>query len=129
MSKIVANNHISLRFRRWSRKGYALFVSMTCAVTIGVLAVSVSEKSVDKNTTSKSGASSQLFAENCESECPPEEIDNSIQEQNNFIITSNDDAAACGLQLSFIKNQTVDSGIKARINRFFILCELVSSIY
>lgn len=51
MNKKVANNHISLRFRRWSRAGYAVFVSMTCAVTIGVLAVSVCEKSEVKSKT------------------------------------------------------------------------------
>jgi hypothetical protein len=49
VNKKVANNHISLRFRRWSRAGYAVFVSMTCAVTIGVLAVSVCEKSEVKS--------------------------------------------------------------------------------
>lgn len=45
MNKKVTNIRISLRFRRWSRARYAVFVSMSCAVTIGVLAFSVCEKS------------------------------------------------------------------------------------
>jgi len=49
VKKKITNNHVSLRFRRWSRVGYAVFVSVTCAVTIGVLAVSVCEKSEVKS--------------------------------------------------------------------------------
>ena len=38
----------TIRFRRWSRAGYAVFCSLACAVTIGCLAVSVSDKSLQK---------------------------------------------------------------------------------
>lgn len=40
-----------LRFRRWSRKRYAAFVSVQRAVTIGHLAASVSERLQVKNTS------------------------------------------------------------------------------
>ena len=39
----------SLRFRRWSRAGYAVFCSLSCTVTIGSLAVSISDKSLQKS--------------------------------------------------------------------------------
>ena len=38
----------SIRFRRWSRAGYAVFCSLSRTVTIGSLAVSISDKSLQK---------------------------------------------------------------------------------
>src|ERR1035437_10127615 len=38
----------SIRFRRWSRAGYAVFCSLSRIVTIGSLAVSISDKSLQK---------------------------------------------------------------------------------
>lgn len=38
----------TIRFRRWSRAGYAVFCSLACTVTIGCLAVSISDKSLQK---------------------------------------------------------------------------------
>jgi hypothetical protein len=38
----------SIRFRRWSRAKYAVFCSLRCAVTIGRLAVSIADKSLQK---------------------------------------------------------------------------------
>jgi len=40
----------TFRFRRWSRAGYAVFCSLNSTVTIGNLAVSVSDKSLKKAT-------------------------------------------------------------------------------
>ncbi|MDP4239701.1 MAG: hypothetical protein Q8904_09580 [Bacteroidota bacterium] len=40
----------SIRFRRWSRAGYAVFCSLACAVTIGCVCVSISDKSLQKST-------------------------------------------------------------------------------
>jgi hypothetical protein len=38
-----------IRFRRWSRAGYAVFCSLACTVTIGCLAVSISDMSLQKS--------------------------------------------------------------------------------
>ena len=38
----------SIRFRRWSRTGYAVFRSLACCVTIGCLAVSIADKTFQK---------------------------------------------------------------------------------
>ncbi len=42
------NNEFKLRFRRWSRASYAIFVSLGVCVTIGFLSNSIAEKSVLK---------------------------------------------------------------------------------
>lgn len=41
----------ALRFRRWSRKGYAAFISVRRAVTIGQLSADVSDRSLVKGST------------------------------------------------------------------------------
>jgi len=122
MIKSYTNKHQSLRFRRWSRVGYAVFVSMTCAVTIGVLAVSVSDKSTAKMTASVAGITVKLIADDSDSDSTPEEMVVVAAEQLLITETTNDDAAARGLNSIFSNNQTVISGVKARNNRFFILC-------
>lgn len=85
-----------MRFRRWSRAGYAVFVSMTCAVTIGVLAVSVCEKSEEKTI-----AGSVLKNESALLTAEADELisaDELLTAQDIAIISvnQNDDAAARG---------------------------------
>ena len=41
----------TLRFRRWSRMGYAVFCSLACSVSIGSLSISVSDKTLQKSTS------------------------------------------------------------------------------
>jgi len=41
----------SIRFRRWSRAGFAVFCSLSSLVTIGCLAVSIADRSVQKCIT------------------------------------------------------------------------------
>ena len=41
----------TLRFRRWSRVGYAVFCSLACSVSIGSLSISVSDKTLQKSTS------------------------------------------------------------------------------
>lgn len=42
------NNNNSIRFRRWSRKGYAVFASLSKAVTIGVVQFSIEKQALKK---------------------------------------------------------------------------------
>jgi len=49
MSKTQHFKQKNIRFRRWSRVGYAVFVSLSAAVSIGCLSVSISDKSVIKS--------------------------------------------------------------------------------
>ena len=44
------NKAFTLRFRRWSRANYAVFVSLGVSVTIGFLSNSIAEKSVSKTS-------------------------------------------------------------------------------
>lgn len=48
-SKQYTDKPVALRFRRWSRKGYAAFVSIQRAVTIGRLTANVCERFEVKN--------------------------------------------------------------------------------
>lgn len=48
MHKQASHTAKSIRFRRWSRAGYAIFCSLTCSVTIGCVAISISDKSLQK---------------------------------------------------------------------------------
>jgi hypothetical protein len=52
----------SIRFRRWSRAGYAIFCSLACTVTIGCLAISISDKSLDKSVGSSSNVVSVVYS-------------------------------------------------------------------
>jgi len=45
----IRNSKCNFRFRRWSRAKYAMFVSMVICVSVGTLAVSISDKSTEKN--------------------------------------------------------------------------------
>ena len=51
MHSKVLHQTKTIRFRRWSRAGYAVFCSLGSTVTIGCLAVSISDKSLQKSTT------------------------------------------------------------------------------
>ena len=46
------NKQLSLRFRRWSRVGFAIFSSLSNAVSIGQLSFSIADKSLQKSTKS-----------------------------------------------------------------------------
>jgi hypothetical protein len=46
------NKQLSLRFRRWSRAGFAIFRSLSNAVSIGQLSFSIADKSLQKSTKS-----------------------------------------------------------------------------
>ena len=95
------NTHIplSLRFRRWSRAGYAVFCSLGCTVTIGSLAVSISDKSLQKSVgVSKSPV--LAFATDTESS----EVSSEFQEPEailcqfrelSFLVNATESAAAC----------------------------------
>jgi len=89
----------SFRFRRWSRAGYAVFCSLNSTVTIGSLAVSVSDKSLKK--TSGISASSILMISS-DSESPDDlsdllELKAALQQiqEITFFETSTVSTAAC----------------------------------
>ncbi len=93
------NAPFSIRFRRWSRAGYAVFCSLACTVTIGCVDISISDKSLQK-AAGISENSLCAMADNSESsdqEMEILELESSIhqaQAASLFLITS-DHAAAC----------------------------------
>lgn len=50
MKTRLFTHKITLRFRRWCRKGYAAFASLGRSVTIGCLQVDMCDKSMQKQT-------------------------------------------------------------------------------
>lgn len=102
-------NARSIRFRRWSRAGYAVFCSLACNVTIGSVAGSISDKSLQK---AASTTVISISLNNSESESPEEFMakDNSelVIEQLQEINLPNktfESAAACGLNTNILFNQ------------------------
>lgn len=102
-------NTRSIRFRRWSRTGYAVFCSLACNVTIGSVAGSISDKSLQKFTGT---TVISIRLNNSESESPEEFMtkDNSelVMEQLQEINLSNkafESADACALNTNILFNQ------------------------
>jgi len=107
MKTIQKQKAKSIRFRRWSRTGYAVFCSLTCCVTIGALSVSVSDKTLQKANNGTSSLS--LLGNNPESESPEklkEQADLKLAKQQLQEITllekTFESAAACGLNSYFL---------------------------
>jgi len=108
MKSTKIQNTKSIRFRRWSRAGYAVFCSLACSVTIGCVAISISDKSLQK-TVRTSVISINL--NNSESESPEEfmakeDIKLAIKQLKEVVLLEKtfESAAACGLNTYFIKS-------------------------
>ncbi|MFT3751638.1 MAG: hypothetical protein QM800_01775 [Paludibacter sp.] len=121
MHKLIFNNTKSIRFRRWSRAGYAIFCSLACCVTIGCVAGSISDQSLQKAV----GATVvSLVRDNSGAELPAEllaeqEAELAALEQLQQIVLLEktfESAAACGLQ-NILLNLTVGMS-ESRFNRF-----------
>ena len=55
MKKVCSHKAGSIRFRRWSRKGYAVFVSLRIVVTIGHVCRSIADAALSKNKSFSAG--------------------------------------------------------------------------
>lgn len=112
-----------IRFRRWSRARYAVFVSLSCAVTIGVLAVSVSDKSQLKSNAFISV--NHLFGsdENTERESTEVSLAEIVMLQENIVVNQNNDNAAARSLNFLYSNVTVELGC-VLIQPFFIFKNL-----
>jgi len=105
MKSIPNNFHKTVRFRRWSRANYAVFRSLTCVVTIGVLAAGICEKALLKNApsnVSKNDTTSINSLVQCKEEkFRAEEILENIQ-LNTPVIFSAEDGKCC-LSCTYIR--------------------------
>jgi len=93
------NASSSIRFRRWSRAGYAVFCSLACTVTIGCVAISISDKSLQKAVGVTKSSNSTIASESESRDKLSELLEleaaiTKIKETTLFEITS-DRAAAC----------------------------------
>ena len=66
MKKVCSHKAGSIRFRRWSRKGYAVFVSLRIVVTIGHVCRSIADAALSKNKSFSENREQRTFSENRE---------------------------------------------------------------
>lgn len=96
----------TIRFRRWSRVGYAVFCSLSCSVTIGSLSVSVSDKTLQKadGITMNELHFSVTDADSKEKEVL--ELEAALQQIQEISLSeiSNDNTAACSQIFYYIIN-------------------------
>lgn len=95
----------SIRFRRWSRAGYAIFCSLACAVTIGCVAVSISDKSLQKAAGVSNSSVCSLVADSDSKDKPDglPELEVTLQQlQESILLNSTSDSAAACHQVSNI---------------------------
>lgn len=107
MNQSITYTTKGLRFKRWSRKSYAVFQSLGVSVTIGQLAVHVQEKSAVKLAPAKqyhltSSVSSEDLEEFRESE---DLLHVSLLIENLIVINNKEIAAAVKSVCTFINNQ------------------------
>ena len=95
----------SIRFRRWSRAGYAIFCSLACSVTIGCLAISISDKSLQKAVGATTVAPNvlDLDAESPNKLNEQADLELAIQQLQATVLVEKtfESAAACGLNTYF----------------------------
>jgi len=105
-------NRISLRFRRWSRAGYAIFCSLACSVTIGSVAVSICDKSLQKAVgtsvfslcvNDSESESSEKLKEQADLELAIAQLQESVLLERTF-----ESAAACGVNAYLLFKPTVE---------------------
>jgi hypothetical protein len=98
MNTIEIQKARSIRFRRWSRAGYAVFCSLACSVTIGCVAIPISDKSLQKYI----GATSTVRVIAAETDPVYLEVVLQQVQETTFIQTKFDNATACGQTSSYI---------------------------
>jgi hypothetical protein len=99
------HNAKSIRFRRWSRAGYAIFCSLACSVTIGCVAISISDKSLQKavGTSSNTLCSVVSDTDSVDKLKQAAELEVALLkiQESSIIEVTFDSAAACGQQLIY----------------------------
>jgi hypothetical protein len=113
---------LSIRFRRWSRAGYAVFRSLGCTVTIGALVISISDKSLVKTNHASvqfgkdfevSAFADSSFEESAEIE------ENVLVQTIHSLHVTQDVAAPRGNTTYINKPMKRLKGLIATFNRFF----------
>lgn len=85
MKKQYTYKPLAIRFRRWSRKKYAAFISVKNAVTIGTLSANVSERFQAKNGSVHTSVLSMEQGDNSETEEEDMIVDNWLKTDIPFL--------------------------------------------
>ena len=95
----------AIRFRRWSRAKYAVFCSLSSTVTIGRLAVSIADKSLQKAVEVCINLPFAISSEESPNEKKKKaELDASLVQIHETILSeiTFDSAAACGHKSTYL---------------------------
>lgn len=123
MFNFASNSTKNLRFRRWSRKSYAVFASLNKVVSIGSLVVSVADKSLLKTASHISNFVSDLLMDSQEvSDSAFDELETAT---NNCIlqtlsIRQRTDAAAAGAIGIYASKRATYKGESPRMIALFL---------
>jgi len=102
----------SIRFRRWSRAGYAIFCSLACSVTIGSVVISICDKSLQKAVgtsvfslcvNDSESESSEKLMEQADLELAITQLQETVLVEKTF-----ESAAACGVNTYLLFKPTVE---------------------
>jgi len=86
MNKTQHFKQKNIRFRRWSRVGYAVFVSLSAVVSIGCLSVSISNKSVIKSNNPVFVSENTLINNNAEEKEKASDLELYLEQKLNIIV-------------------------------------------
>ncbi|HLP05567.1 MAG TPA: hypothetical protein VK152_09075 [Paludibacter sp.] len=110
MRTTLQSNTHAIRFRRWSRAGYAVFCSLSANVTIGRVGVSIADKSLQKTVSVSSPSRVVSFRdeESPELVAGQEELEARLLETTALMLSvdSTDKAAACSLPTLYFYQST-----------------------
>jgi len=106
MKSTKQHNTKSIRFRRWSRAGYAIFCSLACSVTIGSVAISICDKSLQKAVGTSVFS---LYVNDSESESPEK-----LKEQANL------ELAITQLQETVLLEKTFESAAACSVDTYLL---------
>ena len=106
MKSTKQHNTKSIRFRRWSRAGYAIFCSLACSVTIGSVAISICDKSLQKAVGTSVFS---LYVNDSESESPEK-----LKEQANL------ELAITQLQETVLLERTFESAAACSVDTYLL---------
>ena len=105
MFRLTQQKATTIRFRRWSRAGYAVFCSLSTAVTIGRLAVCIADKSLQKAVEGNTDFPFALSSEESPEEKKKKaELEASLVQIHETILSeiTFDNAAACSRKSKYL---------------------------
>lgn len=122
------NTFRKLRFRRWCRESYAVFLSIKKEVTIGHVARSIAEKALLKTNLLPTIVTDNFVFSQMEYESDSEEILLNLEQQQSHqsIILSNNSIADVNLEINNLDNKRL---IQISLYQPFVFLKMMKRVY